>query len=191
MAKKTNQKVKKPSEALRSPEDSFDTTTRPKKEKAVQPDRWLVTPLSYEEDGTENPSELIFYRGDKTLVKMAVTKENFGELLEVLQVRFGQAEMVPEEWHVKIPPAENGEGLGEPVLSFTSKNRILMTLPMNQEFLKKFTKTLQGYIITKDPKKKQMSTWWRKHKVARVFFIIAALPLVLAMMAALSWAATA
>jgi len=179
LAKKTPEET--PSEALTAPEIVTDAVVRKAPKNPLQPDRWLITPVSYKKNGEEKPSELIYYKNDVELAKIKVTQENFTELIEILHARFGGNTLVAEEWYIKTPPASPTNPEPDPVLSFASRGRLLMTLPMNQAFLKKFVKALDTQIVKPPVKIAFLGDWWAKHKFWRAVIVLMVLPVLVAL----------
>ena len=184
-----NKKYIESSEPTTAPEDSVEVPVRKPKKNALKPDRWLITPISYLEDGTEVSSELIYYKNDKPIMKIPVTEDNFRDLLEALQVRFSTNDnsITPDEWFIRTPPVTVTNPTPEPVLSFTNKTRVLMALPMNQDFLKKFSKSIDTYVVKAPAKSFLMNSWWKKHKFWRVVLLILIFPFFFALLTSIGY----
>lgn len=150
----------------------------------ISADEWKLTELTYNEDGTENPPELILSREGRPLARFTVNEANTGQLLREMQIRLEGNSLIPTDWNVQ--PNDDGE----PVLTFSTKARILTALPMNQRFLKQIVKTLEAYILVPEKPRTLAQRWWQRHKVARVFVTLLVLPLAITLLIALGWGFT-
>jgi hypothetical protein len=150
----------------------------------ISADEWKLTELTYNEDGTENPPELILSRDGRPLARFTVNEANTGQLLREMQIRLEGNSLIPTDWNVQ--PNDDGE----PVLTFSTKTRILTALPMNQRFLKQIVKTLEAYILVPEKPRTLAQRWWQRHKVARVFVTLLVLPLGITLLIALGWGFT-
>lgn len=141
----------------------------------VKPDEWFVTPATHDEEGNiVTEQTFVFLHNGIEVINMPLTEANFTGLTTFLNERFPSEDTNADYFHIRKPMLGSDEA--HPVMTLTQNNRILATTVLDQKTLKKLIRALQSHIIQTSPVSAWLKRWWGKHKVLRVFVVIAAIP---------------
>jgi hypothetical protein len=152
----------------------------------VQPDEWFIQPATYTEAGEPVQEErFIYYKDGQEIVSLNFTEQNFAGLYTVLNERFGGEEFVPDRININAPLNEEVDP--NPTLSFSRNGRLLTATQLDQKSMKQLVNSLNRYINRRPALNKSLGNWWLKHKIARVFVSILALPVVFLILYSFVW----
>lgn len=183
-AEPLTEEIYSPAQSL--PEAPLVTLTLPAK-----PDEWFIQPASYDQNGDMLTEEtFIFLKDGIEIVKMPLSEQNFGTLSLLLSERFNHdmTNTEADQFHIRKPLSDSEES--DPVMTMTQKNRILATTSLDQKTLKRLIRALQSYVIQNSPVTTWLNKWWKKHKVWRVFVVIATVPIALFLLYTVYWGST-
>jgi len=173
-----------------SPEISYDAASdipvAPTFILPVQPDEWFIQPATYTEAGEAVQEErFIYYKDGQEIISLDFSEQNFGGLYTVLNERFGGEEFVPDRININAPLNEEIDP--NPTLSFSRNGRLLTATQLDQKSMKQLVGSLNRYINRRPTLSKVLGNWWLKHKIARVFASLLALPIVFLILYSFIW----
>lgn len=152
----------------------------------IKPDEWYVTPATYDDEGNQTAEQsFIFLQDGIEIINMPLTESNFSGLTSFLNERFQPEDTNADYFHVRKPSLDSDEA--HPVMTLTQNSRILATTVLDQKTLKKLIRALQTHVIQTSPVSAWITRWWGKHKIQRVFIVIAAIPAALFLFYTIIW----
>jgi hypothetical protein len=133
----------------------------------VYPDGWNI-------EQEKDVPVLVFYKSDSPIMKIEITPETMGEMLEELNETLILKTNSADSWTIRSPEDESLPDF----LTLINSGKVLGTLEIDKATGFKMWMYLSKYKPQVNPRK-SLAKWSKKHRVLSGLFIVIAVPMVL------------